>query len=158
MYITERKITKIAREVGKFTVRTLKAESIGPSELDFIHAVRKKSGATQAEICAVLGMDKGAAARLTASLESKGYIIRKDNPDDGRSKLLYATELSETLKGSKARIESSFYEWLTEPLSPNDKEEFSRILDIIYRRCKAERQNDFADIAKYLKEKDRDEE
>lgn len=29
MDITERKITKIAREVSKFTVRTLRAEGIG---------------------------------------------------------------------------------------------------------------------------------
>ena len=43
---TKRKITKIAREVNKFTVRTLKREGIGSSELDFIHMVRKNPGIT----------------------------------------------------------------------------------------------------------------
>ena len=33
MDITERKITKIAREVSKFTVRTLRAEGIGQGEI-----------------------------------------------------------------------------------------------------------------------------
>lgn len=48
---TKRKITKIAREVNKFTVRTLKREGIGSSELDFIHMVRKNPGITQGEVC-----------------------------------------------------------------------------------------------------------
>ena len=51
MDITKRKITKIAREVNKFTVRTLRAEGIGASEFEVIHAVRKNPGITQAEIC-----------------------------------------------------------------------------------------------------------
>ena len=37
---TERKMTKIAREVGKFTVQTMKEEGIGTAEFDFIHLVR----------------------------------------------------------------------------------------------------------------------
>lgn len=37
MDITERKITKIAREVSKFTVRTLRAEGIGPGEFDVLY-------------------------------------------------------------------------------------------------------------------------
>ncbi len=69
MDLTRRRITKIAREVSKFTVRTLKAEGIGASEFDVIHAVRKNPGITQAEICRTLGTDKGAVARQTANLE-----------------------------------------------------------------------------------------
>lgn len=41
MDITKRKITKIAREVSKFTVRTLRAEGVGPGEFDVLHAIRK---------------------------------------------------------------------------------------------------------------------
>lgn len=37
---TERKITKIAREAGKFTVQAMKEEGIGTAEFDFIHLVR----------------------------------------------------------------------------------------------------------------------
>ncbi len=58
MDITKRKITKIAREVNKFTVRTLRAEGIGASEFDVIHAVRKNPGITQAEICRITGLDQ----------------------------------------------------------------------------------------------------
>ena len=76
MDITERKITKIAREVnavdGMAAERaflpapamcdTLRAEGIGPGEFDVLHAIRKKPGITQSGVCRITGFDKGAAA------------------------------------------------------------------------------------------------
>ena len=35
-----RKITKIAREAGKFTLKMMKEEGIGTAEFDFIHVIR----------------------------------------------------------------------------------------------------------------------
>ena len=95
---TKRQITKIAREVSSYTVHKMKDEGIGTAEFDFIHAVRHHPGITQSELRDLLKIDKGAAARRAASLEAKGYLIRQDNPDDGRSQLLYATETSEELE------------------------------------------------------------
>lgn len=91
MDITRRKITKIAREVSKFTVRTLRAEGVGPGKFDVLHAIRQNPGITQAGVCRITGFDKGAVARQTASLEAKGYLRREANPADGRSRCLYAT-------------------------------------------------------------------
>ena len=63
MDLTERKITKIAREASKLAVRTLKEDGIGTAEYDFIHLVRHHPGITQAEVREQLRVDKGAAAR-----------------------------------------------------------------------------------------------
>ena len=46
MDITKRQITKIAREVSKFTVRTLRDTGIGTGELDVLHTIRKNPGIT----------------------------------------------------------------------------------------------------------------
>ena len=51
-----------------------------------------------------LKIDKGAAARRAASLESKGYLYRKPNPADGRSQLLYATEKAERVITADANL------------------------------------------------------
>ena len=104
MDITERKITKIARKVSKFTVRTLRAEGIGPGKFDVLHVIRKNPGITQSGVCRITGFDKGAVARQTASLEAKGYLRREANPADGRSRCLYATAQAERLKNSKAAV------------------------------------------------------
>ena len=73
-----------------------------------------------------LKIDKGAAARRAASLEAKGYLVRKPNPDDGRSQLLYATPKAEKLKNSKAAIETIFYAWLVEELPEAEREPFAK--------------------------------
>ena len=79
---TKRQITKIAREVGKFTVQTMKEEGIGTAEFDVIHLVRHNPGITQTKVRESLKMDKGAAAKRVARLENKGYLVRKPNPED----------------------------------------------------------------------------
>ena len=135
---TERKITKIAREAGKFTVQAMKEEGIGTA---------------QTEVREQLKIDKGAAARRAASLETKGYLIRKPNPWDGRSQLLYATEKAESLKNSKAEIETFFYEWLLAELPEKEAESFCETLDKLYWKSKRERQNHFAELSKILREK-----
>ena len=154
MDVTERKMTKIAREVSKFTVQTMKEDGIGTAEFDFIHLLRHHPGLTQAEVREQLKIDKGAAARRAASLEAKGYLVRKPNPADGRSQLLYATEKAESLKNSKAHIEAVFCEWLLAELSEKEKETFCQILEKLYLRSKKERRAGFVNIAKLVGEEE----
>ena len=150
---TQRKMTKIAREVGKFTVQMMKEEGIGTAEFDVIHFVRHHPGATQTNMRKTLKIDKGAAAKRVASLEHKGYLIRKPNPEDGRSQLLYATEKAEELKNSKAQIETVFYEWLLEELPEEERAAFCKTLDTLYWRSKRQRQAGFEDVARRVREK-----
>lgn len=153
---TRRKITKIAREVSKFTVRTMRADGIGPGEFDVIHAIRKNPGITQAGICKITGLDKGAVARQTANLEAKGYLERRENPDDGRSRLLYATEKAERLKISKAQIETTFYEWLLAELPEEEKNTFCQTLDKLYQRSKTESKSEFVHVSEAIARQSKD--
>jgi DNA-binding MarR family transcriptional regulator len=147
-----RDITKIAREVSKFTVRTMKAQGIGTAEFDFLHVVRKNPGITQAGIREILSLDKGACARRTASLEAKGYIVRKPNPKDRRSACLYATPDADRLKMSKASIEGRYYEWLLSGLSKKERQTFLTLLHKVYQRNKEESKAGFVHVEKALKE------
>lgn len=151
MDYTQRKMTKIAREVSKFTVQTMKEDGIGTAEFDYIHFVRHHPGCTQVEVREALQIDKGAAARRASSLEAKGYLSRQPNPDDGRSQLLFATEKAETLKNSKAHIESIFYEWLLAELPDAERDAFCQTLDTLYWRSKKQRQAGFPDITKRVR-------
>ena len=144
---SRRQITKIAREVSKFTVKAMKSEGIGTAEFDFIHQVRHHPGITQAQVRDTLKIDKGAAARRAASLEAKGYLVRLENPNDHRSQLLFATEKAETLRNSKATVEQTFYEWLLEELTQSDRDNFCRILNELYLRSKTQSRAGFPDVA-----------
>ena len=77
MDITERKITKIAREAEKLVLLTMREEGVGTAEIDLIHALRHHPGCTQAQLAELLHADKAAIARRTKNLEGKGYLTRE---------------------------------------------------------------------------------
>lgn len=138
MDITERKITKIAREAEKLVLLSLREEGVGTAEIDLIHALRHTPGCTQAKLAELLHADKAAIARRTKNLEAKGFLVRRDDPDDRRSQLLYPTEKAEAMRSSKAEIESSFYEYLTSALTGEEAASFAALLDKLYVTSKAE--------------------
>ena len=138
MDITERKITKIAREAEKLVLLTLREEGVGTAEIDLIHALRHNPGCTQAKLAEILHADKAAIARRTKNLEVKGILVRRDDPTDKRSQLLFPTERAENLKTSKAQIEASFYEYLTDVLTKEEAETFAALLDKLYTASKTE--------------------
>ena len=120
MDITQRKITKIAREAEKLVLLTVREEGVGTAEIDLIHALRHHPGCTQAQLAELLHADKAAIARRTKNLEGKGYLTRQDAPNDRRSQLLFPTEKAENLKSSKAEVEAAFYEYLTGVLTQEE--------------------------------------
>ena len=138
MDITERKITKIAREAEKLVLLTLREEGVGTAEIDLIHALRHHPGCTQAQLAGLLHADKAAIARRTRNLEAKGLLVRTDAPNDRRSQLLYPTEKAERLKSSKAEIEAAFYEYLASVLSAEEAAAFAASLGKLYAASKTE--------------------
>ena len=138
MDITERKITKIAREAEKLVSFSLREDGVGTAEIDLIHALRHDPGCTQAKLAEMLHADKAAIARRTKNLEAKGFLVRHDDPNDRRSQLLYPTEKAETMRSSKTEIEASFYEYLTSALTEEEAKNFAVLLDKLYVASKAE--------------------
>ncbi len=145
---TERKITKIAREAEKLVTLLLREDGVGTAEIDLIHALRHHPGCTQAMLAELLNADKAAIARRTKNLELKGYLTRQDDPNDKRSKLLYPTKKAETLKASKAEIESSFYEFLTNTLTAEESNTFADLLQRLYTASKTESRAGFPHFIK----------
>ena len=70
MDLTERKITKIAREAEKLVLLSLREEGVGTAEIDLIHALRHNPGCSQAKLAEILRADKAAIARRTKYLEA----------------------------------------------------------------------------------------
>lgn len=152
MDITERRISRIARGASRFVSRILRQNGVGSSEVELVILVRFHPGITQSEACQRLELDKGAAARLVARLESKGYLRREMDPEDKRIRLLYTTEKADELRGSKARLEEFFYQWLLEPLSEGEKQELARMLEILGKRAHEEWHNGFAELNRLWEE------
>lgn len=148
MDTTERKITKIAREAERLVLYSMREEGVGTAEIDLIHALRHNPGCSQAKLAELLHADKAAIARRTKNLETKGYLVREDDPNDKRSQLLFPTEKAERLKSSKAEIEASFYEYLTSVLTEEETATFAALLDKLYIASKTESRAGFPHFIK----------
>lgn len=148
MDITERKITKIAREAEKLVLLSLREDGVGTAEIDLIHAIRHNPGCTQAKLAKILHADKAAIARRTKNLEAKGFLVRIDDPNDRRSQLIYPTERAETLKSSKAEIEASFYGYIVSALTADEADQFAAMLNKLYIASKTESRAGFPHFVK----------
>ena len=102
--------------------------------------------------------DKAAIARRTKNLEAKGYLVRRDAPNDRRSQLLYPTEKAENLKFSKAEIEAAFYEYLTSALTKDEAAAFAASLHKLYTVSKTESRAGFPHFRSAAKKASADEE
>lgn len=143
MDITERKITKIAREAEKLVLLSLREEGVGTAEIDLIHALRHNPGCTQARLAELLHADKAAIARRTKNLEAKGFLVRQDDPNDRRSQRLYPTEKANAMRSSKTEIETSFYEYLLSFLTLEEAKTFAALLNTLYAASKTESRSGF---------------
>lgn len=147
----DRYMTKIVREMNKFTAMNGKMHGIGSSEADVIHLVRHHPGISQQEIAEELGIDKAAVARQCSNLEKKGYLIRKPSSKDGRAKALFPTAQAEELKNEKTNTEEIFYEWLFADLGEEERNTFFEILTKLYHRSKTESRGGFTHLREKLK-------
>jgi len=143
---TERKISKIERFAHQYTTGQLGNIGLGPSEHEFIHFVRHHQGSSQAQIAEVLKQDKAAIARRAKNLEKKGFIRIVPSETDGRSKMIYSTELAEIVKQSKTEVESQFYDWLTTDVDEEKFGVFLEVLEELYHKGKASRKLGFSNI------------
>ena len=158
MDVTRRKITKIAREVSKFTVRTLKEDGIGPSEFDFIHAVRKNPGITQAGVQKILGIDKAFDAYKSILLD-KFICINRYRYSYAKylEKQLIEYDVLPFYAKTLAHVLSSKDLFATRAVQlcyVNDQEIAEERLKVIKRRIDILNGNDVAAIAKVMKEID----
>lgn len=85
MDITQRKITKIAREAEKLVLLTVREEGVGTAEIDLIHALRHHPGCTQAQLAELLHADKAAMRAAQKIWKEMGYLTRQDAPNDRRA-------------------------------------------------------------------------
>lgn len=70
---------------------------ITAAEEPFFMTVTHCGGATQEELTAKVGVDKSATARAVRSLESKGYVTRRQDEKDRRQNRVFATKAAEEI-------------------------------------------------------------
>lgn len=78
-----------------------------------------------------MGMEATSLSRILKSMEEKGLIIRKKNPNDGRSVLLYLTDFGKEMREFSKGVVLKFDEAVKENVSEDDLKTFIRVANSI---------------------------
>ena len=100
-------------------------------EAILLNMVNERTNQISQNLAQVTGKNKSVVMRMLDSLESKGLLVRSQNPEDRRENLLTLTEQGEKVVRQYGKIERSLSEDLLAGAAEEDVEAFFRVADII---------------------------
>ncbi|WP_431161494.1 MarR family winged helix-turn-helix transcriptional regulator [Flagellimonas beolgyonensis] len=94
-------------------------------------SIDPKGGTPSTTLGPKMGMEATSLSRILKTIEERGYIERKPNPNDGRGVLIYLTPLGlEKREGSKDVV-LRFNEVVKEHVAAQDLSGFFKTMDVI---------------------------
>jgi len=94
-------------------------------------SIDKEDGTPSTYISNRMGMEPTSLTRTLKTLEEKGLIERKKNPDDGRGVLVYLTDLGKEKRELSKNTVLKFNEVIKEHVSDEKLKHFSEVAEII---------------------------
>ncbi len=123
-------IKKLSLEIDKLSNPILEQHDLTNSQFKILKflLVNSSSHVRQVDIERNFSMTNPTVTGLVKTLERKGLIERRTNPDDNRSKLLCLSEKAIEMKELLFRLGDELEENLTGVLNENEKRELMRLL------------------------------
>ena len=105
-------------------------------EFILLNMINDKSDQISQNIAIATGKNKSVVMRMIDSLESKGLVVRTQNPDDRRENLLNITAEGEYVVAQYHVIERGITEYLTMGINPDKLNVFWEVLSTILEKAK----------------------
>lgn len=94
-------------------------------------SIDKEEGTPSTYISNRMGMEPTSLTRTLKTLEEKGLIIRKKNPEDGRGVLIYLTDLGKQMREQSRNTVLKFNEIVKQNISEEKLKHFMEVADVI---------------------------
>lgn len=94
-------------------------------------SIDKEKGTPSTTLGPKMGMEATSLTRTLKSMEDKGLIIRKKNPDDGRGVLIYLTEFGKEKRELSKNTVLKFNETVRKNISDEQLQHFMEVSEII---------------------------
>ena len=94
-------------------------------------SIDKEEGTPSTYISNRMGMEATSLTRTLKTLEEKGLIIRKKNPDDGRGVLIYLTDLGKQMREQSKTTVLKFNEVIKQNITEEKLNHFMEVADVI---------------------------
>ncbi|MBQ6878196.1 MAG: MarR family transcriptional regulator [Oscillospiraceae bacterium] len=119
----------ISRCQSSFRTAKLGKELCG-AQHSLVLAICREPGRSQDELAKDICIDKSGVARSLASLESKGFVERKADPENKRKLLVYPTEKLLEIIPSVRSVTAEWNKIVSEGIS---EEEFAVFQSVLFR-------------------------
>lgn len=94
-------------------------------------SIDKEKGTPSTALGPKMGMESSSLTRTLKSLEEKGMIYRKPNPEDGRGVLIFLTEAGKERRDLSKKSVIEFNEAIKKQVSPEKLAHFMEVADTI---------------------------
>lgn len=94
-------------------------------------SIDKEKGTPSTALGPKMGMESSSLTRTLKSLEEKGMIYRKPNPEDGRGVLIFLTEAGKERRDLSKKSVIEFNEAIKKEVSPEKLAHFMEVADTI---------------------------
>lgn len=94
-------------------------------------SIDPKSGTPSTSLGPKMGIEPTSLSRTLKNLEERGLIIRKPNPEDGRSVLIVLTEEGLQMRNVSKEVVLKFYEVIQQKISLEEMNVFFTVLQKI---------------------------
>ncbi|MEZ4838665.1 MarR family winged helix-turn-helix transcriptional regulator [Flavobacterium sp.] len=94
-------------------------------------SIDKDEGTPSSYISNRMGMEATSLTRTLKTLEEKGLIVRKKNPEDGRGVLIYLTELGKEKRELSRNTVLKFNEVIRDNISEEQLKNFMEVAEVI---------------------------
>lgn len=94
-------------------------------------SIDREEGTPSTAISMRMGMEPTSLTRTLKTLEAKGLIYRKKNPDDGRGVLIYLSDLGKQMREQSKITVLKFNEIVKQNISDEKLQHFMEVADII---------------------------
>ncbi|MEI7509711.1 MAG: MarR family transcriptional regulator [Flavobacterium sp.] len=94
-------------------------------------SIDKEDGTPSTYISNRMGMEPTSLTRTLKTLEEKGLITRKKNPEDGRGVLIYLTDLGKEMRAKSKETVLKFNESVKKNISEEKLNHFMEVAEVI---------------------------
>ncbi|MDT0647295.1 MarR family transcriptional regulator [Zunongwangia sp. F260] len=94
-------------------------------------SIDPENGTPSTSLGPKMGMEATSLSRILKTMEEKGLILRKKNPEDGRSVLLHLTDFGKEMRDFSKRVVLRFDEAVKENVTPQELATFNKVANTI---------------------------
>ncbi len=117
-----------AQTMRNHVERVLKPYHLTSEQAVLLKNMDISTGRPQSELCDLVGKNPANITRILDRLEKKELIIRRDNPDDRRSSLVFQTQNGQRLSAEVASLFTTISARIEEDIRPADVAVFKKVL------------------------------